>query len=278
MQKFKKSEIYGAMGSIITGILLILLLLLLKFEHSKIVQPDQLPLALSEIEYAYQGLARAGVAGQKAGESSYFRPENDAVLATIKPKTLSPPNYATQNIENTIAMERAKAEEQRREAEALELIKKQQAEAERQRILAEQKAKADKAKEQMSGQFVSGNNTNTEGSTQSKSKSTSNNGGDAYDNNPVGSGSSNGHSWSLAGRRIASNIPKPMYNKNEEGKITINIRVDEQGKVISAVIGQPTTISSEELRNSTLQSAKQVKFSAGNGNTTGTLTYYFKLN
>ena len=96
--------------------------------------------------------------------------------------------------------------------------------------------------------------------------------------NPLGSGSSNGNTWSLKGRSLSGNISKPAYRQNVEGKITVDIRVDASGNVINASIGSPTTIADEALRKSTLESALRTKFSKGDGTVYGRIVYLFKLN
>lgn len=97
--------------------------------------------------------------------------------------------------------------------------------------------------------------------------------------NPLGSGSSNGNTWTLKGRSLSGSISKPSFRENVEGRITVNIRVDAQGNVISASIdGGETNIASESLRNSTLESARRTKFTAGDGVVYGKIVYQFRLN
>ncbi len=95
--------------------------------------------------------------------------------------------------------------------------------------------------------------------------------------NPAGQGNSNGHSWTLSGRGLVGGIISPNYTSNVEGKITVAIRVDEAGRVVSASIGSPTTISEKKTRDASLQAAKRTKFSKGQGTSVGTITYHFKL-
>ena len=83
--------------------------------------------------------------------------------------------------------------------------------------------------------------------------------------------------WSLEEHTLSGNISKPAYRENVEGKITVRIRVDDNGNVISATIGSPTTIADESLRNSTLESAHRTKFSSGKGVAIGQIVYHFKL-
>ncbi len=96
--------------------------------------------------------------------------------------------------------------------------------------------------------------------------------------NPLGRGTSNGSSWSLEGRNLKGTIAKPSYRQNVAGKITVKIRVDDNGRVVSASIGQPTTIADQSLRQSTLESARKTIFSSGKGTVYGNIVYLFKLN
>ena len=102
--------------------------------------------------------------------------------------------------------------------------------------------------------------------------------GDTRQGNPAGSGTSGGHGWSLSGRSLVSKLSDPVYTKNVEGKITVNIRVDANGIVTNPTIGTPTDISDAQIRSAALSAAKKARFSAGSGVSFGTITYYFKLN
>ena len=152
---------------------------------------------------------------------------------------------------------------------------------------AEQKAKSDRAKSlgvnafgnsggSGSGGFGLGSG-NGPGSGAGKGNGIGDGIGDGTRGNPFGKGTSNGNTWSLEGRTLSGNISKPAYRENVEGKITVRIRVDDNGNVISATIGSPTTIADESLRNSTLESARRTKFSSGKGVAIGQIVYHFKL-
>jgi TonB family protein len=94
----------------------------------------------------------------------------------------------------------------------------------------------------------------------------------------LGKGNSDGNSWSLSGRSLTGRLVSPSYDKNVEGKITVNIRVNESGNVISATIGSPTTISDAQTRNAAISAAKLTRFSSGREVSSGSITYNFKLN
>lgn len=102
--------------------------------------------------------------------------------------------------------------------------------------------------------------------------------GETKQGNPAGHGSSGGNSWSLNGRSLSGRLVKPSYNQDVEGKVTVNIRVDASGRVSSASIGSPTTISDSETRNAAISAAKSTRFSSGKGVSSGTISYNFNLN
>lgn len=81
----------------------------------------------------------------------------------------------------------------------------------------------------------------------------------------------------ISGRILLTKNIQPVFNKDIEGKITVNITVNENGDVISVSIGSPTSISDIEMRSNALEAAKRNKFSHGNGIATGSITYYLRL-
>lgn len=93
---------------------------------------------------------------------------------------------------------------------------------------------------------------------------------------PVGTGSVGGNNWSLAGRNLKA-LPKPSNNFNQAGKVVVEIRVNAGGNVISAKqIGG--TISDKQTIQLALDAAKKAKFTEGNSEQIGTITYTFKFN
>lgn len=94
--------------------------------------------------------------------------------------------------------------------------------------------------------------------------------------NPVGTGSVGGNCWNLAGRNLKA-LPKPSNNFNQAGKVVVEIRVNAGGNVISAKqIGG--TISDKQTIQLALDAAKKAKFTEGNSEQIGTITYTFKFN
>ncbi|MFH1001193.1 MAG: energy transducer TonB [Bacteroidota bacterium] len=97
----------------------------------------------------------------------------------------------------------------------------------------------------------------------------------------IGAGN-DGISYNL-GNRKANSLPKPSYVSDDQGKVIVSIRVDKDGKVISAEIQQKgTTVSDVNLHNMARQAALKAIFAPDSNAPEiqfGTITYNFiKLN
>ncbi len=91
-------------------------------------------------------------------------------------------------------------------------------------------------------------------------------------------GQGNGISYSLGGRG-ALTLPKPEYNSEDQGKVVVTIKVDQQGNVTSADAGaKGTNVSDHKLWEMARLAALRSKFSADPNAPplqTGTITYNF---
>ena len=89
-----------------------------------------------------------------------------------------------------------------------------------------------------------------------------------------------GIDFSLAGRNPVS-LPKPEYNVQVSGTIVVRIRVDRDGKVISAEPGvRGTNILDEDLLDAARKAALKARFSTKTDaayTQVGTITYHFIL-
>jgi TonB family protein len=247
----KKSEVYVLTGSItITGIL-ILLLFLIVMPGLKQPEDEGIMVSFGEVDM---------------GAGNTQTPTAEPVIKETTPPPAAPKpvkqEVLTQD-DNSLAIAEQKKKD-KREKEAAERLR-----IEEQRIANEKKkAQQDainKANE-MNGLF---GNSNSKGSGTTT--------GDGRQGNPAGSGNSGGNSWSLNGRSLTGSLVQPSYDNDVEGRITVNIRVDENGSVISASIGSPTNISDAATRNAAMSAAKRTRFSSGDGVSTGSITYNFKL-
>lgn len=81
----------------------------------------------------------------------------------------------------------------------------------------------------------------------------------------------------LTGRAI-TRFPSFEDDFNENAKIAVDIRVDENGRVISAAYqSRGSTSSSTTLKNIALRKAKELKFNNGDGESIGTVVFNFRL-
>lgn len=76
-----------------------------------------------------------------------------------------------------------------------------------------------------------------------------------------GAGSGSGPSFSLAGR-TAKQLPLPSYNSDRQGKIVIDVNVDQQGNVVDAQYNSRLSTTSDlQLRAAAIEAAKRSRFS-----------------
>ena len=295
----KKSTRYGIIGSALSCIMVLLLLLFIVLPGSDTVPKEDEGIIVSFGD----------------NETGSGKTDNPTAIPTVTPKVTPPPpvsppvskpikqdkpskqDLMTQS-DNSLAVAAQKKKdkerklqaeiEKQRETQRLQAIEKlaienqrieklaiekQRIETERrletERRIADRKrneqAAIDKANA-MDGMF--GNNNSNGSGTGA---------GDTRQGNPAGKGSSGGNSWSLNGRSLTGRLVSPSYDRNVEGKITVNIRVDENGSVVSATIGSPTTISDAETRNAATSAARNTHFTSGKGFSGGSITYNFNL-
>lgn len=85
----------------------------------------------------------------------------------------------------------------------------------------------------------------------------------------------------LKGRNVLGNIQKPVYNVQESGIVVVEIRVDNYGKVISAMPGaEGTTVTDKTLWAEARKAAMETHFNQSAdapATQVGTITYIFNL-
>lgn len=247
----RKSKLYGIIGSVLITGTLILLLFLLVMPGIKEPEDEGIMVSFGEVDM---------------GSGKTETPTEQPAAKPVTPPTATPKpvkeKLMTQD-DNSLAIAEQKKKE-KKEKEALERQRLEEIRIANEKKKAQQEA-IDKAN-QMNGLF---GNSNSSGSGTTS--------GDSRQGNPAGSGNSGGNSWSLSGRSLSGSLVTPSYENNVEGRITVNIRVDENGNVVGATIGSPTNISDAETRNAALSAAKRTRFTSGNGIASGKITYNFRL-
>lgn len=201
------------------------------------------------------------------------------------PEQPSENELMVQEDEESLALSQQNEEDLKRQAEEEELIRKQKEEEARQeaeriareKALAEQKAKEQQAIDKANqlaalfGQAGSSEGANAENATANPAATSK--------GNPVGKsfGQVDGNMWSLQGRNVKT-MPKPSTDFLEQGKVVVSIRVDKVGNVVAASIGDGTTISDRYTQQLALDAARRAKFTEGDNEQIGSITYNFKLN
>ena len=133
------------------------------------------------------------------------------------------------------------------------------------------------------GKGTGSGNGNGNGSGNGNGNGSGNGNGNGNGNGDgIGDGNGPGISYSL-GNRQSKNIPKPLYNTGEQGKVVVAITVDRDGKVIKAIAGaQGSTTTDANLKKLATNAALKATFVANPKapeEQFGTITYKFiKLN
>lgn len=253
---------------------MLLLFLLLWFIRLYSVQPEQ----DEGIEVAFGEMENAGGFMEEQSEAIPLPTPESA--APEQPSAPSDNDLMTQEDEDALALRKAQeeADKKRKQAEETEKLRRQR--EEQARIEAERKAREAaeaerKAREaeaiakanQFGSLFGQTGNTNGSGSSQ----------GSGQRGNPVGHGSSGGNDWTLSGRNLKGSLPQPSNDFQQEGKVVVQIRVNAAGNVVEAVI-KGGNVSDKQTQQLALDAARKAKFTEGDHDQIGTITYIFKLN
>ena len=260
----KKSDIYGIVGSALFCGVVVLLLLLIAMPGRPTPEDEGIVVSF--------GNSFEGGGQQVADAVPVPQPQPEAPPpAAPQPEPQQEEEVLTQETPSVALPEQAdkEAEEAARLAEEQRLREEEEARLAEERRIAEQKRQQEAIERAQAMGSVFGQTVTPEGSGTGE--------GDARQGNPVGQGSSEGHSWSLDGRALVGKLIDPLYEVNVEGRVTVSIRVDESGNVVGVSIGRPTDISDAAIQRAALDAARKAKFSAGDNVAVGTITYHFKL-
>ena len=253
---------------------MLLIFLLLWLVRLYAVVPEQ----EEGVEIAFGEVEEAG--GYMAEESEAVPLPAPEPTAPEQPSTPSDNDLMTQEDEEALALRKAQEEKEKArkqaEAERLQREKEEKARLEAERKAREAAEAERKAKEaeaiakanQMGSLFGNSGNDTGSGNDQGPGKK----------GNPVGNGFSEGNSWSLAGRGIKGTLPQPANNFGQAGKVVVQIRVNAAGQVVDARETTGTNVSDKTTIQLALEAAKKAKFTEGDHDQIGTITYIFKLN
>ena len=256
MTKKTKRHIIASVG---TAVFMLLLFLLLWFVYLTAVVPEE----EEGVEVAFGEVAEAG--GYMAEQSEAVPMPTPEPATPVQPSSPAEEEHLTAEDEEALALAEAKKKKEAEEKARLEAERKarEAAEAERKAKEAEAIAKAN----QYGSLFGQSGNTTGSGDSQ----------GSGQKGNPVGHGSVGGNSWSLSGRGIKGTLPMPSNTFKQEGKVVVQIRVNAAGQVVSATV-KGGDVSDKQTQQLALDAARKAKFTEGDHDQIGTITYIFKLN
>ena len=231
---------------------MLLIFLLLWLVRLYAVVPEQ----EEGVEIAFGEVEEAG--GYMAEESEAVPLPAPEPTAPESPSAPSDNDLMTQEDEEALALRKAQEEQEkaRKQAEAERLQREKEEKA---RLEAERKAREAAEAERKAKEAEAIAKANQMGSL--------------FGN----SGSSGGNSWTLSGRGIKGTLPQPSNNFRQEGKVVVQIRVNAAGVVTSATI-VGGNVSDKQTQQLALEAAKKAKFTEGDHDQIGTITYIFKLN
>ena len=257
MTQKTKRHIIASVG---TALFMFLLFLLLWFVYLTAYVPEE----EEGVEIAFGEVEEAG--GYMAEQSEAMPLPAPEPAAPVQPASPAEEEMLTSEEQEALALDEAKKKREAEEKARLEAERKAREAAE-----AEKKAKETEAIAK-ANQFGSlfGQSGNTTGSGDSQ--------GNGQKGNPIGHGSVGGNSWSLAGRGIKGTLPTPSNNFKQEGKVVVQIRVNAAGQVIDARETTGGTISDKQTVQLALEAARKAKFTEGDHDQIGTITFIFKLN
>ena len=257
MTQKTKRHIIASVG---TALVMFLLFLLLWFVYLTAYVPEE----EEGVEIAFGEVEEAG--GYMAEQLEAMPLPAPEPAAPVQPASPAEEEMLTSEEQEALALDEAKKKREAEEKARLEAERKAREAAE-----AEKKAKETEAIAK-ANQFGSlfGQSGNTTGSGDSQ--------GNGQKGNPIGHGSVGGNSWSLAGRGIKGTLPTPSNNFKQEGKVVVQIRVNAAGQVIDARETTGGTISDKQTVQLALEAARKAKFTEGDHDQIGTITFIFKLN
>ena len=281
----QKSKLYGLIGSTLSSTIILLVLWLVVLSAPSSIENEGFLVSFGDNE-------NAGGSGYVAVPSRGSSNTISTGAQTRTVKTAQPTTETTQSssparqtlftqTDNSVAINEQKEKDR---------VSKIQSEANSQRIESEKRQADKNRKEQIAinnanavnGLFgrngATGGKGGGSGSGTGTGKGTGSGSENGVQGNPAGNSATGvAYDLKLGNRRYSGRPAIPNYPKNVEGKITVTIRVDENGKVTSTSIGSPTTISDSEMRRDAMSAANRTRFTAGKNVETGSITYNYKL-
>lgn len=275
MTKKQKRHIIATVGTVL---FMLLVFLVLWFARMIAILPEQ----EEGIEVAFGNVEDAG--GYMPEQSETLPMPTPETTVPEQPSAPSDNELITQEDPEAIALRKAReeAERKRQQAEAEERRRQREEQARleeerraREAAEAERHAKEAEAIARAQGMgALFGQTGNTSGSGDGQ--------GNGQKGNPIGHGSvgsRDGRIGGLAGRNIRNGkLPEPTCEFQHYGVVVVKIRLDKEGNVISAVSTTGTNTSDQAMIQCAINAIKNTKWTAGEGESIGTITYTFNMN
>lgn len=262
MKNISKEQMIGVAGTVLFHVLLLLLLLFIVMDRPPLEPEAGLSVVMGE-EYAMTEVETM---------PQSMSPQPKPVVPTPAPEK----PMITQNDEPSIVVDSLQSAAEK-EAQRLAKLEEERKRLEEERKRKEKEA-MEKASNLMANAFGKGSSMGSKGDAKADEGTQGSPEGTQETGGKEGSGIG---SYDLGGRSLAGdgNLPLPVYNVQESGRVVVTIIVSPEGKVVSASIHHRTNTSSSALRNAAVKAAKAARFNtiSGVNNQEGTITYYFKL-
>ena len=277
----KKNKVIGIVCTVVLHLLVLLLLFFLKLTVPAEQEEGGVPVMLGNTELA-EGeadpytLTEVDMMPSEEPSSSQEAAEAPAVE---QPMITQQDEPSLQVKKETPKKETPKKEQPKKTPVKTETkpVNKPKEKTEAEKRAEAEKAAAQAAANKIAGAFGKGSQMGSKG----------NSSGAGLQGSPTGNSSTGKTSgvggygtFDLNGRSLGSgNLPVPVYNVQDEGRVVVTIVVNPAGQVISTSINKRTNTVNPALRRAAEEAARKARFNAVDGvnNQSGTITYYFKL-
>jgi TonB family protein len=270
-----KSKLYGLIGSTLSSTILLFILWFVVLSVPGSTENQGFLVSFGD---SYDG----GGVGNAIPAATVKQSTNEEVVPKIK-ETVTVSKTTNQHVftqtENSVSITEKNEKNRLKKDQQAQFIEQN----ERNKRIIEQKQKEQEAKNKadnlIGGSFANNNSTGSGASGgNGTGKGYGSGSGLGKQGNPAGKGNTGvGFTLNLGNRNYLGNPVKPKYPKDVEGKITVNIEVDQNGAVTSTSIGSPTTISDSEMRRDAASAASKTQFTPGKNTERGTITYNYRL-
>lgn len=279
MDRRKKGEYIGVLGTLLVHVAVIALLILVSFA---VPQPDEdaggVPVMMGDVESA-RGFDDPSLVDVDVLD------ENAATPAETEPELPSEQGLLTQTEEETVTLKPKTEEPKKETVKPKEVTKPKEPVKKPEKTEAEKNAEREQKSKEIADKNVFG--AFNKGAQMEGNKGTAVNGtgteGNKDGDSSTGQKSGTGDygDFDLGGRGLGKGtlLPKPVYKEKDEGQVVVEITVNPAGQVVATKIARGTTTVNPVLRKAAEDAAKKTRFEAVDKvtNQTGTITYYFKL-